>query len=171
LVALAEVARPHGVRGEVRLKVFNRDSDLLLALACVFVRLPNGEEHDVSVDSARRADAAILMKLHSIDDRDRAEELRGALVCVRREDFPPLEDGEFYVCDVEGAAVKVSDRGGATIGAVSEIRSYPSVDALVVDANDGGKPWEVPLVETFIEKVDVEAGVVVLKTIEGVERG
>ena len=31
-VPLAEVARPHGVRGELRLKLFNKDSDLLLKL-------------------------------------------------------------------------------------------------------------------------------------------
>jgi 16S rRNA processing protein RimM len=170
-VALAEVARPHGVRGEVRLKVFNRDSDLLLSLDSVLVRLASGEEHEVSVDSARRADAAILMKLYSIDDRDRAEELRGALVCARRADFPPLEDGEFYACDVAGAVVKVSDRGGAEVGTVRELRAYPGADALVVDANDGGEPWEVPLVDGFVERVDVAAGVVVLKTLEGVERG
>ena len=59
----------------------------------------------MSIDRARRADGAILMKLYSIDDRDRADELRGALICVRRRDFPPLGDGEFYVCDAKGARV------------------------------------------------------------------
>src|SRR5271168_3861337 len=96
-VALAEVARPHGVRGELRLKLFNKDSDMLLDRDEVLVRLPDGEEHEVSIDRARRADDAILMKLYSIDDRDRADELRGALLCVRRREFPPLGEGEFYV--------------------------------------------------------------------------
>src|SRR3984957_5958857 len=92
-VPLAEVARPHGVRGELRLKLFNEDSDVLLDRDEVLGRLPGGEEHEVSVDRARRADDAILLKLHSIDDRDRADELRGAFICVRRRDFPPLEEG------------------------------------------------------------------------------
>src|SRR5262249_28665976 len=98
-VPLAEVARPHGVRGEVRLKVFNRDSDVLLELDEILVRMKGGEEHEVSVERSRRADQAILMKLFSVDDRDRADELRGALVCARRRDFPPTGDGEFYACD------------------------------------------------------------------------
>src|SRR6516162_5211006 len=97
-VPLAEVARPHGVHGELRLRPFNRDSDLLLELDEVLVRFPDGEEHEVSVDGARRANDAILLKLHSVDDRDRADELRGALVCARRGEFPQLEAGEFYVC-------------------------------------------------------------------------
>ena len=55
-IPLAEIARPHGVRGEVRLKLFNKISDTLLAQDEVLVRLPNGYEHEVSVDAARRAD-------------------------------------------------------------------------------------------------------------------
>ena len=52
--------------------------------------MPDGKEHEVSVDAARRADKAILLKLHSIDDRDRADEIRGATIGVRRRDLPTL---------------------------------------------------------------------------------
>lgn len=166
-VPLAEIARPHGVRGEVRLKVYNKDSDILLALDEVLVRLPDGAEHEVTIDAARRAHDAILMKLTSVDDRDRAEELRGAVLCARRQDFPPLEGGEFYVCDVIGARVQVGD---VELGAVRELRSYPSVDALVVRAADGGRDWEIPLVSQYIDRIDPNARLVTLVTVEGLER-
>jgi 16S rRNA processing protein RimM len=171
-VPLAEVARPHGVRGEVRVRPFNRDSDLLLELDEILVRFPEGDEQEVSVDSARRANDAILMKLHSVDDRDRADELRGAALCVRRRDFPPLEEGEFYACDIEGARVVVQEGEGEPrpLGRVAELRTYPSVDVLVVEAADGGKPWEVPVVDAFIQSVDARAGLVTLSTVEGLER-
>jgi 16S rRNA processing protein RimM len=168
-VPLAEVARPHGVRGELRVRPFNRDSDLLLELDEVLVRFPDGEQQEVSIDGARRANEAILLKLHSVDDRDQAIELRGALLCGRRGDFPPLEAGEFYACDVEGARV-VAGADERELGRVVELRSYPSVDVLVVSASDGGRPWEVPLVETIVQRVDAEGGIVVLQTLEGVER-
>ncbi len=86
----------------------------------------------MTVDRARRADDAILMKLHGVDDRDRADELRGALVCVQRESFPPLDEGEFYVCDVEGARVSMRRGEPRALGTVRELRNYPSVDVLVV---------------------------------------
>jgi 16S rRNA processing protein RimM len=167
-IPLAEVARPHGVRGELRLKLFNKDSSVLLDRDEVLVRLSDGEEHEVSVDHARRADDAILMKLYSIDDRDRAGELRGALVCVRRRDFPPLDDGEFYVCDAKGARVVFE---GRPIGTVKDVNNYPTVDALVVKASDGGKDWEIPLIDVFVDSLDVSTGVIALKTLEGLERG
>jgi 16S rRNA processing protein RimM len=171
VVPLAEVMRPHGVRGELRLKVFNKESDLLLDCDEIVLRPKDGPEQEVSVDGARRADTAILMKLYSVDDRDRAEELRGALICLRRKDFPELEEGAFYACDVEGARVMLEEASGTReIGSVKTLTSYPSVDVLVVKANDGGKDWEVPLVEAFVAKVDIEAALVVLRGLDGIER-
>jgi 16S rRNA processing protein RimM len=171
-IPLAEVARPHGLRGELRLRLYNRDSDLLRTLDEVLLRFPDGEEQEVSVDGARRADDAILIKLFSVDDRNRAEELRGAVVCARRRDFPPLEPGEFYACDVEGARVVVEGPDGEQrdLGRVRALRSYPTTDVLVVDATDGGGPWEVPLVGDVVRSLDVEAGLVTLTTMVGVER-
>lgn len=163
-IALAEVARPHGVLGEVRLKLFNEQSDLLLDRDEVLVRLADGKEHEVSVDRARRADKTILLKLHSIDDRDRAEELRGASICVARDEFPPLEDGEFYACDVEGAEVRLGD---ARIGVVERLAEYPTAFALVVKKEDGAV-IEVPLTESFVSRVDTDARVVTLVTLEDI---
>ena len=171
--------RPHGVRGEVRLKVFNAESDVLLSLDEVLVRMkgePSKQQeeeelHEVSVDAARRAGPAILLKLHSVDDRDRAEELRGALVGVRRSQLPPPEEDAFYAIDIEGARVVVGEGDDAReIGTVRSLTSYPSVDVLVVKANDGKKDWEIPLVEAYVAKVDAAAGLVVLSTLEGLER-
>ena len=161
-VALAEVARPHGVRGELRLKLFNAESDLLLDMDEVLVRLADGKEHEVSIDHARRADKTILLKLHSVDNRDRAEALRGAKICVPREKFPPLEDGEFYECDVEGSEARLHD---ARIGVVERLEEYPTMHVLVVKKDDGAT-IEVPLNQGYVEKIDTEARVVVLSTIE-----
>lgn len=165
-VPLAEIARPHGVRGEVRLKLFNKTSDILLGQEEVLVRLPDGEEHEVSVERARRADDAILVKLYSVDDRDRADELRGSLICVRRRDFPAPEAGEFYAIDIVGAAVHLS---GARIGEAVEVMTYPTLEALLVRADDGKGSWEVPLTDAYVEKLDVEGGRVDLKTLDEIE--
>jgi 16S rRNA processing protein RimM len=162
-VALAEVARPHGVRGEVRLHLFNADSDVLLACDEVIVRLPDGKEHEVSIDAARRADKAILLKLHSIDDRDRADEIRGATIGVRRSELPTLPEGEFYFCDVEGAEVRLADE---PVGVVERLVEYPTMSALLVRKGDGTE-LEVPLVATYVERVDTAARVVFLATLEG----
>jgi 16S rRNA processing protein RimM len=170
-VPLAEVLRPHGVRGEVRLKLYNRESDLLLGLDEILLRFPEGDEQEVSVDGARRANDAVLLRLHSVDDRDRADELRGAVVCARRSDFPELAPGEFYACDLEGALVVLREGPEARreIGHVRALRSYPASEVLEVQPIEGGAVLEVPLVDAVVEKVDVEARLVTLASLEGVE--
>ena len=166
-VPLGEVARPHGVKGELRLRLFNATSDVLLGQDEVLVRLKNGEEHEVSVERARRADDAILMKLFSVDDRDRAEDLRGAQICVRRRDFPEAEEGEFYAIDVVGSEARLA---GERVGVVAELITYPSIEVLLIHADDGKGDWEVPLTEMFVGKVDVANKVVELVTLDDVER-
>ncbi len=168
-IPLAEVARPHGVRGEVRLSLFNKTSDVLLDREEVLVRMKDGEEHEVSVERARRADDAILMKLYSVDDRDRANDLRGAHICVRRGDFPPPEEGEFYAVDVVGAEARL---GGERLGEVIEIMTYPTVETMLVRPDDAATAgtWEIPLTDVYIGKVDLDARTVEVLTLDELER-
>jgi 16S rRNA processing protein RimM len=115
------------------------------------------------VRTVRPVDRAVLVSLVGIEDRDRAEMLRGASVAVAREALPPLEDGEYYLCDLVGASV-VSPNG--PVGEVVEVRVHPSVDTLVVRAPDGAL-WEQALAEPWILRVDVENKRVELASADG----
>ena len=133
-VPLAEVARPHGVWGEVRLKVYNSDSDLLFSQTEVLVQAPDRKDAMMQLESVRGADTGYLLaKFRGVDGRDAADHLRGAAVCVERDRFPELDEGEFYVCDVIGARL-VGPRGGSSnghpLGEVADFVSYPSADVL-----------------------------------------
>ncbi len=162
---LAEVARPHGIAGELRLKVYNRDSDLLVRLERVVVRFPSGEEREVAVRHARPAAEAILALLEGCVGRTEAERWRGAQILAPREAFPALEEGEFYACDIEGARVEVA---GEPFGEVERLVSYPTCDAIVVRSGEGR--FEVPLVEGAVDEVDVAARVVRVGSREALEK-
>jgi 16S rRNA processing protein RimM len=170
-VPVAEVARPHGIRGELRLKLYNEGSELLTELARgakrspavpLKLRLPSGEERPLVLTSARSSNKALLVKFDDVVDCDAAELLRGAVILVPRDAFPPLEEGEFYACDIEGARAMV---GAEQVGIVTELHSYPTCDVLVVKRE--GDSIEVPLTDTYVASVDVAGGVIELVTIEG----
>lgn len=163
-VPLAEVARPHGIQGELRLKVYNEDSDLLLRRPSVRLELPQGEAREIRIQSARPTNKAILVRFEGVADRDAAEGLRGAKVCIPREAFPELPEGEFYACDIEGAEARLES--GEVVGKVLELRSYPTCDVLVVSRGEGKLTLEVPLVDAYVAEVDIQAGVVRLVTID-----
>jgi 16S rRNA processing protein RimM len=165
-VPVAEIARPHGVQGELRLRIYNPGSDLLLRRPAVRLRMPDGTEREASIRTARSANKAILVSLAGVADRDAAEALRGAEVLVSRDAFPLAEDGEFYACDLEGAKAVMASTG-EEIGRVSGVQSYPTCDALVIDRGAGGS-IEVPLVDAYVASVDVEGAVVQIVTLEGI---
>lgn len=164
-VALAEIARPHGVRGELRLRLYNPDSDVLLHQKSVQLTLPSGVVRTEAVTGARRANDAILMYLASVSDRDVAEPLRGAIVSIPRDAFERLDAGEFYAVDVIGSTVVERLESGETveIGRVKDFVSYPTVDVFVVQA-EGGEPLDVPSTEAFV--VDVQKGLVTLQGLD-----
>jgi 16S rRNA processing protein RimM len=163
LVEIGRVTRPHGVRGEVRVQLHWVGSDTLDDVESV--TLVRGETRTVHrVESARRADKAVLMRLRGIADRDAAERLRGCGVCVAREELPALAEGEYYLCDLVGAKVVGPD--DALVGEVVEVRVHPSVDTLVVRTSDGGLLEQV-IAEPWIDAVDTSAKVIRLSSTEG----
>lgn len=177
-IPVAEVARPHGVRGELRLKLYNEGSELLLRPRAVKLRLADGEEREAQISKARTANKALLVTLSGVDERGQAEALRDARVCVPRDEFPPLAAGEFYACDIEGARVVLAD--GVQVGQVTGLQSYPTCDVLVVRRDGvvgpGAGPesppaapslLEIPLTQAFIRSVDLDAGIVMITTTEG----
>lgn len=159
LIALAEVARPHGVKGELRLKVYNRDSDLLRQVREVTLELPSGKRQTATLKSARWANDALLVTLASSTDRDAADALRGAKLLVDRAAFPPAEDDEYYACDLEGLTVFDAD---GEVGTVEEVVEYPTCDALLVLA-PGGR-LEIPMIDGVVETVDLSAGKIVVSS-------
>ena len=165
-VPVAEVARAHGIRGEVRLKLYHEESEIFATNPTIVLRTPEGEERTVKIDFARNSNNGLLVKFTETNDRNDAEALQGSVLSVPRDEFPKLEDGEFYACDVEGAQAVLPS--GVVVGRVTGLVSYPTCDALAVARAEGGK-LEIPLVEQFVSLVDTNAGIVHLVTIEGLE--
>lgn len=129
-IALAAVAGAHGVRGEVRLKLFTDSVDNLKRHKNVFIG-----DNKYRVEGVRPGPSGAVARLSGVDDRSAAEALRGTLVEVDREDLPPLEDGEYYHADLVGLACVDGD--GRQVGTVAAVENYGAGDLLEVEAPDG----------------------------------
>lgn len=175
-VDVAEIARPHGIRGELKLRIYNADSDLLTRRRSrgrgpatyppIELRLPDGSVRAAAISDARVVPGAALIVLEGVGDRDAAEALRGAVISVARDELPELEEGEFYACDLEGARALLPS--GEEVGRVTGLQSYPTCDALLIDRGARGR-IEVPLVAAYVASVDAAKGVVELVTVEGLD--
>jgi len=104
------------------------------------------------VRAVRRVDRGFQVAFDGIDDREAAEEIRGAEVMVegRRE----LEEGEFWPADLVGLEARTAE--GARLGEVVGVVAGLAQDRLVVDGE--GSTFEVPFVNVLVPVVDLERG-------------
>jgi 16S rRNA processing protein RimM len=163
-IELGVIARPQGVKGEIRVHVFNPESTLLEELAEVFLIGEADEEPAlVEIRSARRGPKALLMRLEGVSSREDVEALRGYTLCIPRAALPDLEDGEYYHADLIGLE---AFEGTESIGRVVDVLDYPSAECLKIERPGGF--LEVPMLPKWLDRVDVEAGKVFLKDLDDI---
>jgi 16S rRNA processing protein RimM len=159
-VEIGSVQGAHGLRGEVRVRLFWSSSELLFERDCVLLVSDAGEE-ERDIQELRKTPKGLLVKFEGVDDRDAAEAMKGIRLAVPREELPELEDGEYYLCDLVGSEVVTPD---GPLGRVVEVRTHPSVDSIVIQLSDGRLVEQI-LGPQWIESVT--AGRVVLSSTDG----
>lgn len=134
-VTLAAIAGAHGVRGEVRLKLFGEGADSLRAFSVFSVG-----DRQLTLKSVRPANQGAVATFAEVTDRSAAEALRGTLLTVSRAALPALPEGEYYHHDLLGLACVSTD--GSAIGTVVAIDNFGAGDILEIErpAEPGKKP-------------------------------
>ena len=151
-IALAAVAGAHGVKGEVRLKLFTDSAESLSRYAKLYV---GGAERRLL--SIRDSGKTAVARFDGIADRSAAEALRGSLVEIDRSALPPLEDGEYYHADLVGTAA--ADRDGNRVGTVVAVENYGAGDLLEIESENGKRfliPFKPGLADLDGERVIVD---------------
>jgi 16S rRNA processing protein RimM len=150
-VALAAVAGAHGVKGELRLKLFSDSVESLSRHDKLYV---GGIERRLL--SIRDSGKAAVARFEGIADRSAAEALRGSLVELDRSALPPLEEGEYYHADLIG--LPALDGEGNRIGTVASVENYGAGDLLEIEL-EGGKSSLIPFKPGI---ADLNSGKIVL---------
>jgi 16S rRNA processing protein RimM len=151
-IALAAIAGAHGVRGEVRLKLFSDSIDSLAR----HERLCVGGEARRLV-AIRDAGNNAVARFEGIADRAAAEALRGSLVEVDRSALPPLEEGEYYHADLIGLPAVGSE--GQPVGTVVAVENYGAGDLLEIETAAGARsliPFKPGIADLEIGRVVVD---------------
>jgi len=145
-IALAAVAGAHGVKGELRLKLFTDDPEKLRRYQPLYVSgVPR------RLVELRQSGKAPIARFEGITDRSAAEALRASLVEVDRSALPPLEEGEYYHADLVG--LSAVDTQGKLVGSVAAIENYGAGDLLEIEM-DGGKRSLIPFKPGIAELKD-----------------
>ncbi len=156
------MSKVHGIRGELRVAFHWAHSDALEQAREVLLRR-DGQARRFEIEQVRDTPKGAIVALVGVDDRNAAEALKGATVWVERSQLPPLEQGEYYLADLVGARVTGPD---GDVGQVVRVATHPSVDSLVIET-PSGQIVEQPLLDHWLDEVDVARAIVSLKSTEG----
>lgn len=166
-IAIGRLTAPHGVRGHMRLLPLTDFPQRLRPGLEVYVEPPPGSPVTgrwIRLRSVQpHRGQMFIVAIEGVDSRDQAEELRSALLKVRRRDRHPLPPATYYVDDLVGMPV-YTVAGGDPVGRVTAVHPGPGNDVMEVAA--GERRALVPMVKQFVT-VDLPAGRIVVDPIPG----
>ena len=165
-VPFARVVRVHGVRGELRLRLYAPQEGMPENIAALCLDLPSGESLEYAVASMRAIHVDFLMRLVGVDNRNDAEALRGAEIKIHRALLPALSEKEFYLFELMGSDVHLADAPQEKLGVVHAYYTHANQDLIeILDADEDKKL--LPLNEETIGHFDRNAGRLYIYPIAG----
>lgn len=156
---LGEILRPHGIRGELRMRILTDFPERIDKLETVYLgRGPQAPQvSPYRVQHMRMHQKYGLLKLETINDRIDAERLRDLFVMVHIADAVPLEEDEIYLYQLIGLTVYTQD--GQILGSISDVLETGANDVYVVESPQHGEIL-IPVTDETIVSTDIEAGAV-----------
>ena len=165
LVAIGEIARVHGLRGEVRVTPLTDHPERFERVTeCVLWDATRDERETRRISTARRHGDALLVTFAGCSAPEDAQALVGRLIALPRSEALPPAEGTFYPWQLEGARVTTED--GALVGHVKGIEHAGAQDLWVVTAADG-REHLIPAVPEIVLDVDIAAARVVIRPPDG----
>jgi 16S rRNA processing protein RimM len=162
LIIVAEIIRPHGIRGDVVLRPLTDNPETITEAAHLYLGLEAGSP--TAVEKVRIHKGAPLLKLAGINSIEDAEKIKGKPLCLPVDELAPLEEGEYFLHDLAGLQVK--DVSGNLVGTVDWIMDTGGSPVLMIPAPRGGEMM-VPFSSGTIEGVDLEKGVITMADLPG----
>lgn len=160
-LAVGRILRPHGITGELRVEVLTAYPERLAKLPQLYI---GSAYQPYAVQSVRRHQNLLLLRLVGVADRNAADTLRGQLVSVAIEDAIPLEEGEYYHHQLLGMQVSTED--GEALGEIVEVLDTPAANDVYVVHGLRGEVL-IPAIREVILSMDIEARQVVIRPMPG----
>lgn len=172
LLQIGSVCRPHGLRGELRVRLHDPESLALEELDDLWTGRDGGDMvtddaplRKWRVRAARRQDGGFyLLTLEGLGDRNGADALREQVLYARRSDLPELDEDEVYLADLIGC--QVVDLDGKELGRATAVQDIAGNSLLVVQRPSRADAL-VPLVPQILVEVDLEQRLVRIDPPEG----
>ena len=164
LVEIGTLARPHGIRGEIRVNYY-ADSLELLRGDVVYLQAGNKPPRKMEIDTVRMHQGTPLIRFVEAPDRTAAEFLRGQTLLIPESALPELDEDEVYLHDMLGLSV-VLDATGQKLGVLDHVLFHGEQELWSILTPEG-KEILLPAVPEFVADIDLDTEIIRITPPEG----
>ena len=160
MVVLGRLARPHSIRGEIRVDYF-AESPLLLDKP-LLLKAGRQAPRPVTVASWRLWKDQPVIRLQGVDDRNAAEALRGQELLIDAALLPEADPDEPYIRDILDLPVLLS-AGRERLGTLEDVLfPGPAGQEIWSIRGEDGREILLPAVPEYVDDIDLEAGHIII---------
>lgn len=145
---VGEILKPQGIRGEVKIKPLVDDENCFYDFDEIFI-----DENCYKIKSKRVHQGFVYLSFNGITDRNFVENLRGKMIEVNEEEMPRLQDGQYYITDLEDCTIYFED--GEKVGKIFEVNNYGASGVLTIKC--GTEEILCPFLPHIFTEIDVDA--------------
>ena len=152
LLRVGVITSTHGIAGEVKVFPTTDDANRFKKLKKCILKTER-ETMELDIAGVKFFKNMVILKFKQFTNINEVEKFRNGELYVTRENAMPLEEGEYYICDLIG--LKVVDEDGNTVGVISDVLQTAANDVFVVQGK-GKKEILVPYIDDCVKNVSME---------------
>jgi len=158
MLTVGAILGPHGVQGELRVRLQTDDPEHFLTLKRIYL---GDETTPRAVLGSRLHAGNALLRLQGISTPETVERLRGTPLRIRGSDARPLAANEYFLYQVIG--LDAFDEAGTLLGRVADLIETGANDVLVITPEGGGADLLLPSHPDVVVSMDPAAGRIVVR--------
>lgn len=156
-----KIVGTHGIAGDIKVQSWCDSPDVLTDFDTLYL----SPSEPVTVRRAYVHKNMVILHLDGVDSCDAAQALRGRVLYLNRDDID-LPDDLVFIQDMIGLSV-YDVRTDSVIGTLKEVLTTNPAHDMYVIARPDARDALIPACEPFLVSVDLEAGRLTVRTIEG----
>jgi len=154
-VEIGSILGPHGINGQVKIKSFTEVPEGMFLYKNLFI---GNEQKPIKIKLVRKIKHNLICIVENIKTRNEAETIRNLILYVKRDEFPLLNDNEFYQRDLLNFEVFNLKR--ESFGFIISFNDFGG--GQLVEVENLNKRFYLPIGETFLKNINYQDREVIL---------
>ena len=161
------IVKAHGLKGEVNVFPTTDDPYRFKKLKKVIMDTGRDGKKELNIERVKIGSKFVIVKFKEYNDINEVERFRQKPLIVPREDAIPLEEGEYYLADLEG--MTVIDEDGKELGTIQQVIQTGANDVYEMKRTDeeDAETVMIPGIKECVKNIDIENKVMTIHVMDG----